>query len=225
MEKEFQLEKNVSDFYKSTKISKEELNELVALSGSLKFYEENKEGIPSTTKISEKYGNNLSLDTALEIAEEFGDEKYMEKVIKLKYIPDEIMVKDLEEHGGILSAKMVARIYKKKLLKCFEPYQELRNLEIKHSKDIKYELNYKLSLIKNISKTIIKKSFFKQRKKLIIVKKTLADFLFDGFCHSVSIKLYDPLVLRVCGKTFKKLKGKFAKWRDGYDFIKEEYGF
>ncbi len=218
--KKSQIEKSIKDFYDATEIPIGEMKDLIALSESHRQYEEERKDNSKINKFLKGGEEIISLSRALEIGNEMNLREYMLKVIESRYIPEEIKLKDVEEFKAIPSIEGLAEIYKIGLLKCFDFDPKIRS-EIK-IKDIPDDYYTKFNLNRYIPKVAcVKKGFFTKRKELKekIEKTTLGSFSFSTM-YSREINLYNPLVLRYCGETLKKLESKFLLWNKGqYELI------
>jgi hypothetical protein len=189
-------------------ISESELRDIIALAESLRQYDISRNDI----KRLPSYDTHASftLSTALDIGKQVGLDGYVEKAINSRYISNDVKISDLRAHQAVPTNSAVSRTY----------YNELRKILTNFPGDnISVDLDVSKAYI-HIQKNsaAFRRSLFGKRMP-INYKEDLANFRFNDYREEVVGTIHDPLILRICSPSLKKLKELF-KWKQ---IIKHEY--
>lgn len=179
-------------FY-DTRISEGELRDIIALAESLRQYDVSRNDVTRIPLYDPH--TDFTLSTAVDIGKQIGLDGYVERAINSRYVSNETKISDLKEHQATPTVDGYVRIYRNELSKALVDFPGDKVIFTDLSK------NYSKDVRKFLVQQDSKKGFFHK-------KSTLADFQFDLSGLELFIVIYDPLFLRTCSSTLKKLKDK-----------------
>ncbi|MEK6970015.1 MAG: hypothetical protein AABW48_06335 [Nanoarchaeota archaeon] len=214
-------------------LSERECLDLIAHADALRQFDERKDDGSIFEGVEQLlvHGGDYPVTVAYEIAQSLGiPASYVEQAIDLHYPSADTQLQDIEEHGAVPTFLTIVNTYLKKLERQLQddlPQNKIKQ-DVVHDK---YNPRWASATFVKVSTHQTKKSFLGwQWNKSLRTEIKLAYCSFRVYWENktgkdkfnLTVDLYDPLFLRICGSTLKELNQHFQPQIEYYE-VKYHY--